>query len=191
MLDSIPADSKFYQIAFSEDVVRKFRPEEGGFQAMVCGPGGEVAGRRFEPSTQDTSKVLKRPNSRQLFINLKKSLIMEDIEEINSPPSPKQIGYRKKDIKKNPPVTRYEQIIYNRGSSIIDLPERMVLPNGVEDIMLYPTAVKRNSGTFFADEQQQDNGGTGRLKHMDQDTKALWSKESDPDVVIDREGADS
>ncbi len=170
-----------YQIAFSEEIVKKFKREEGIVAASIHG-----GGKKFESNTQDTFNKIH--NSRQLFINLKKSLIMEDNEEANTPTSPKEIGKRQKEKRGNPPTTRYDQIIYNRGSSMIVLPERMVLPNGVEDIMLYPTAVKRNPGAFFAADAPMD--GTTRLKHMEQGTQLMWSKDSDPDVIIDREPAD-
>ena len=186
-------NSSFYQIAFSEDIVKKFKREEAGIQQWNTGESGVT--KKGEQCIQELQPGLAKRNSRQLFINLKKSLIMEDSEEVNTP-SPREKARKKKPVKKNQAATRYEQLIYNRGSSTIILPERMVLPNGVEDIMLYPTAVKRNPGVFFGEDKQQDYEckcetplkiDNGKLMRLGKANKILWSKESDPDVVIDQD----
>ena len=124
------------------------------------------------PSTLSKARI-----NREFSLNLRVSQIMEDKEESESlkgTETPKN----KNEARKAHPANRYEEIIYNRGSLSIVLPDRMLLPNGVEDVLLYPTAGKRSSPVFFKNEKTN-------AQHADK--KFLWSNDSDPDVIIDQD----
>ena len=125
----------------------------------------------------------ERPkNNREFFIDLKKSLIMEDGEDSESlrrSSTPKNRKDESKDIHKLYPANKYEEIIYNRGSLSIVLPDRMLLPNGVEDVLLFPTAGKHASPVFFG------HGGNNKLNGKAKNF--MWSNDSDPDVIIDQD----
>eukprot|EP00826_Nyctotherus_ovalis_P029098 TRINITY_DN22954_c0_g1_i2.p1 TRINITY_DN22954_c0_g1~~TRINITY_DN22954_c0_g1_i2.p1 ORF type:complete len:119 (-),score=22.86 TRINITY_DN22954_c0_g1_i2:97-453(-) len=102
----------------------------------------------------------------------------EECESVKRTTSPMNRNKGKNMISKAQPANRYEQIIYNRGSLSIVLPDRMLLPNGVEDVLLYPTAGKHGSPVFFGNE---------RANAKDTGKRFVWSNESDPDVIIDQD----
>jgi len=170
-LKAISFKRLFYAIAFSEEIVLKFKENP----KIEVQPKSETSTNTKKPETPSHSKNKK--NNRDLFIDLKKSLIMEDQEDSESLMggiTPVTKGRQKK--KKVKPANKYEQIIFNRGSSAIILPERMVLPNGVEDVMLYPTAIKHtNTKMFFADSPK-------KVKKEN-----FLSKESEAEVLIGNE----
>ena len=119
--------------------------------------------------------------NRELSLNLRVSQIMEDKEEsesVKGAETPKNKNEARKVISKAHPANRYEEIIYNRGSLSIVLPDRMLLPNGVEDVLLYPTAGKCSTPVFFKNEKTN-------AQHANR--KFLWSNDSDPDVIIDED----
>ena len=85
--------------------------------------------------------IKEKRTTRQVLIDLAESLVMEDLEEKSPVEAPKYANQTKSH---KPPVTRYEKILYNRGSSVLMLPEKMVMPGGVDDIALYPSTEKKD-----------------------------------------------
>ncbi len=94
-------------------------------------------------------KPTKGKSSRQLILNLRKSMIVEDCEDAQTPPTRRGNNQRRREREEPQHLTRYERLLNNRNSSAVLLPDMMMLPNGNEDVTLYPTAVKQRKDTFF------------------------------------------
>ena len=158
----------FYQIAFSEEVAGKFKGITGSKPIMRISQSQAARG----PNLPSFCSKGKRKENSKFFIDFEKNQIMENKEETESVKrveTPKSKNRVKNVISKAHPASKYEQIIYNRGSLSIVLPDRIE----VKDVLFYPTADKRDSPVFFKNEKI--------------DKEFLWSNDLDPDVIIDQE----
>ncbi len=94
-----------------------------------------------------TKTAGEKKATRLLLVNLSRSLVMEEIDE-RSPVHEVNSGASHRH---HPPRTRYEQILYDRSSSAMMLPERIVLPNGADDLAAYPKQPCRIEDGFSED----------------------------------------